>query len=165
MGGGKTGSQFSVHHALSVKVTDYARKVRHLQEICKGRREDFCLLSLNDNSPGLTTDGQMHPSPRALSSPLYNGRERIERSHIQPFPMLREMSRQVRHDRYTVHLLSNHSFLVYTIDVSVMLSGAQRSRNISFLRCQTDRELREILRLRFNPLFAPPFVGGEQRSE
>ena len=23
----------------------------------------------------------------------------------------------------------------------------------------------EILRLRFNPLFAPPFVGGEQRSE
>ena len=29
-----------------------------------------------------------------------------------------------------------------------MLSGAQRSRNISFLRCQTDRALREILRLR-----------------
>ena len=26
--------------------------------------------------------------------------------------------------------------------------GAERSRNISFLRCQTDRDLREILRLR-----------------
>ena len=73
MGGGKTGSQFSVHHALSVKVTDYARKVRHLQEICKGRGEDFYLLSLNDNSPGLTTDGQIHPSPRALSSPSITG--------------------------------------------------------------------------------------------
>ena len=52
-----------------------------------------------------------------------------------------------------------------TTDVTIALSvvlhrqtgeirgSVRRSRNISFLRCQTDRGLREILRLRFNPLF------------
>ena len=45
------------------------------------------------------------------------------------------------------------------IVLSVMLSGVKRSRNISFLRCQTGRALREILHYASTPSLLPRLSG------
>ena len=53
-----------------------------------------------------------------------------------------------------------YKLILHKIQKFISLSSRAQSRDLT----KRLKSIREMFRLRFNPLFAPPFVGGEQCS-